>query len=116
VARTHDAGRDRHNDQVLYEQVLECVDLDVLYHLGHSLHTMIGEIDGVPDDRVTDIARSMLDRALVRLPDDLRDYLCVSEWGAREDCILCEAEALQARRGDSVTAAGGDLRAKRPHS
>ena len=91
-------------DQVVYEQVLECVDLDQLYHLAQSLDTMLGEIDGVPDDQIGEVARSILDRALRRLPDDLRGYLRVSEWASRDDCVLCQAEARQARRP------------KRPHS
>jgi hypothetical protein len=103
-------------DQVVYEQVLECVDLDQLYHVAQSLDSMIGEIDGVPDAHVSELARSILDRALLRLPDDLRGYLRVSELAAREDCILCQAEARQAggHRGGVVTATGGDRRAKRP--
>ena len=93
-------------DQVVYEQVLECVDLDQLHHVAQSLDSMIGEIDGIADDQVSELARSILDRALLRLPDDLRGYLRVSELAAREDCILCQAEARQA----------GSRRSKRGHS
>jgi hypothetical protein len=105
-------------DQVIYEQILECVDLDALYHVAQSLDTMIGEIDGIPDDRAAELARSMVDRALLRLPDDLRAYLRVSEWASREDCVLCQTEARQAARGNSgaVTATGGHRRSKRPIS
>ena len=105
-------------DQVVYEQVLECVDLEQLYHVAQSLDSMIGEIDGIPDDRAGDLARSILDRALLRLPDDLRGYLRVSEYAARDECILCQAEARQAARlrGATVTATGGDRRSKRPNS
>ena len=88
-------------DQVIYEQVLECVDLDALYHVAQSLDSMIGEIDGVASEHVGELARSILDRALLRLPDDLRGYLRVSEWAAREDCVLCQAEARQAGRGSA---------------
>jgi hypothetical protein len=104
-------------DQVVYEQVLECVDLDALYHVAQSLDSMVGEIEGVPDDRVGQVARSMLDRALLRLPDDLRGYLRISELAARDGCILCEVEARQAAGGRGcVTATGGERRSKRPHS
>jgi hypothetical protein len=105
-------------DQVIYEQVLECIDLEALYHVAQSLDTMIGEVEGVPDAQVGELARSMIDRALLRLPDDLRGYLCISEWAERENCMLCEAEARQAarRRGSAVTAAGGDRGSKRPNS
>jgi len=104
-------------DQVIYEQVLECVDLEALYHIAQSLDSSLGEIDGVPDDSVGELAHSILDRALRRLPDDLRGYLRISEWAAREDCLLCQEEARQAsRRNGSVTATGGGRRSKRPHS
>jgi hypothetical protein len=104
-------------DQVIYEQVLECVDLDALYRVAQSLDSMIGEIDGIPDHQVGALASSMIDRAVLRLPDDLRGYLRVSEWAAREDCILCHEEARQAGdRRSSVTATGGDRRSKRPRS
>src|SRR5262249_45068442 len=79
-------------DQVIYQQVLECVDLDALFHVAQSLDSMIGEIGGIPDDRIGEHARSMLDRALRRLPDDLRGYLRVTELALREDCVLCQAE------------------------
>lgn len=105
-------------DQVIYEQVLECVDLDALYHVAQSLDSMIGEVDGVSDDHVGELTRSILDRALLRLPDDLRGYLRVSEWAARDACILCESEARQAARsrGGTVTATGGHRRSKPPNS
>lgn len=125
-------------DQIVYEQVLECVDLDALFHVAQSLDSMVGEIisqidrriegqtggrldgqtGGTAGDRADDLARSILDRALLRLPDDLRGYLRVSEYAAREDCFLCQAEARQAarHRGATVTATGGDRRSKRPDS
>ena len=105
-------------DQVIYEQVLECIDLDALYHVAQALDSSLGEIDGVADAQVAELARSMIDRALLRLPDDLRGYLRITELAERDDCILCEAEARQAarRHGSAVTAAGGDRGSKRPHS
>jgi hypothetical protein len=111
-------------DQVIYEQILECIDLDALFHVAQSLDSSLGEIDGVSNDQVGELARSMIDRALLRLPDDLRGYLRITELAARDGCILCEAEARQAARnrggvtatGDRVTATGGERRSKRPHS
>jgi hypothetical protein len=105
-------------DQVIYEQVLECVDLEALYHVAQSLDSMIGEVDGIPDEQVGGLARAILDRALHRLPDDLRGYLRVSEWAARNACVLCEDEARQRRSGESgaVTATGGHRRSPRSHS
>ena len=105
-------------DQVIYEQVLACIDLDELYRVGHSLTSMIDELDGVPDDRVADLARAILDRAILRLPDDLRGYLRVSEYAARDACFLCEEEARERHAGEvpTVTAAGSHRRVKRPAS
>jgi len=106
-------------DQVIYEQVLSCIDLDELYRVGHSLSSMINELDGIPEDRVGDLARSILDRAILRLPDDLRGYLRVSELAARDACFLCEEEARHRRDDDdgpAVTAAGSHRRSRRPIS
>jgi hypothetical protein len=105
-------------DQVIYEQVLACIDLDELYRVGHSLTLMIDELDGIPADRVSDLARSILDRAVLRLPDDLRGYLRVSEYAARDACFLCEEEARQRHNGEggAVTATGGHRRSRRPLS
>jgi hypothetical protein len=106
-------------DQVIYEQVLSCIDLDELYRVGHSLTAMIDELDGIPGDRAGDLARSILDRAILRLPDDLRGYLRVSELAARDACFLCEEEARQHRaddEGHAVTAAGSHRRSRRPIS
>lgn len=106
-------------DQVIYEQVLSCIDLDELYRVGHSLTSMIDELDGIPEDRVGDLARSILDRAILRLPDDLRGYLRVSELAARDGCFLCEEEARHRSDDDdgpAVTAAGSHRRSRRPIS
>ena len=106
-------------DQVIYEQVLSCIDLDELYRVGHSLTSMIDDLDGIPEDRVGDLARSILDRAILRLPDDLRSYLRVSELAARDACFLCEEESRQRHANDdgpAVTAAGSHRRTKRPIS
>jgi hypothetical protein len=105
-------------DQVIYEQVLECVDLDALYHVAQSLDSMIGELNGIPDDHVGELARAILDRAILRLPDDLRGYLRVSQYAARDACFLCEEEARQRHAGEvpTVTATGSHRRVKRPAS
>ena len=62
-------------DEVIYEQVVECIDLDALYRLEHSLTLLVGELDGISDDRVCETAKAMLNRALRRLPDDVWRYL-----------------------------------------
>jgi hypothetical protein len=106
-------------DQVIYEQVLSCIDLDELYRVGHSLSAMIDDLDDVPEGRVGDLARAILDRAILRLPDDLRGYLRVTEYAARDACFLCEEEARQHAAGNSgaaVTATGSHRRWRRPIS
>jgi hypothetical protein len=85
-------------DQVIYEQVLECIDLDALYRLEQSITMMVGEIDGISDDRICDTATAMLDRALLRLPGDVRRYLRAANWPAQGDCELCEEEARTAHQ------------------
>jgi hypothetical protein len=79
-------------EQVLFEQVVECLDLDALYRLEQSLTMLVGEIDGVASDKVADTARAMLDRALLRLPDNVRAYLNMTSL-LSSHCELCEDEA-----------------------
>jgi hypothetical protein len=62
-------------DQIIYEQVLESVDLDALYRLEQSLTMMVGELHGVPFAQATESAKAVLDRCVLRLPDDIRRYL-----------------------------------------
>jgi hypothetical protein len=62
-------------DQVLYEQVLECIDLDALYRVEQSLVMLVGELDGMDEARIAATATAMLDRALLRLPENMRGYL-----------------------------------------
>ncbi|HEX2692119.1 MAG TPA: hypothetical protein VHN14_36165 [Kofleriaceae bacterium] len=80
-------------DQVVYEQVLECIDLDALHRLEQSLTMMVGELDGIPDDQVDPMATAMLDRALHRLPADLRGYLRAAGWLPAGNCALCDDES-----------------------
>jgi hypothetical protein len=86
-------------DDVVYEQVLACVDLDALYQLEQSLTLLAGQLDGVDPDHAADLAKAMLDRGLLRLPDDMRRYLRAVDFLACDGCELCEAEARQASRG-----------------
>jgi len=82
-------------DHVIYQQVLACVDLDALDDLEQSLTMLAGDLDGVGPDHAADLARAMVDRALLRLPDDVRRYLRTASWPF-EGCELCEEEARQA--------------------
>jgi hypothetical protein len=76
-------------DHVIHEQVLTCVDLDALHDLEQSLTMLVGDLDGVSPDHAADLAKAMLDRALARLPDDLRRYLRAPNWPFPR-CELCE--------------------------
>ena len=67
-------------DHVIYEQVLACVDLDALQDLEQSLTMLAGDVDGVSPDHAADLAKAMLDRALLRLPDAMRRYLRATSW------------------------------------
>lgn len=79
-------------EQVIYEQVVECVDLDALYRLEHSLTVLVGELEGIPDERVCELVKTMMDRALRRLPDDIWRYLRAGAALPLEGCALCDEE------------------------
>jgi hypothetical protein len=101
-------------DQVIYEQVLECIDLDALCRLEQSsssvmasaansstirgtsfapLAMMAGELEGVGPDKAGDMATAMLDRALLRLPADVRSYLRLAGLlSSASGCALCDEE------------------------
>jgi hypothetical protein len=74
------------------------IDLDALYDLEQSLTLLAGDLDGVSPDHAADLAKAMLDRALLRLPDDMRRYLHAASWPF-QGCELCEEEARQPGRG-----------------
>jgi hypothetical protein len=84
-------------DHVIYEQVLECVDVDALADLERSLVMMLEELDGIEHERARQLAGSMLDRAVLQLPDDIRRYLRAAAM-LSADCALCEEEAREAAR------------------
>ena len=82
-------------DRVIHEQVVACVDLDALYDLEQSLTLLAGGLDGISADHAADLAEALLDRALRRLPDDLRRYLRAAS-RPFQGCELREEEARQA--------------------
>lgn len=82
-------------DQVIYEQVLECVDLDALYRLEQSLTMMVADYDR---DRAGEVAQAIIDRALLRLPDDVRSYLHAIAGPPFDGCELCDEEPRPAAR------------------
>ena len=98
-------------DQVVYEQVLECIDLDALYRLEQSLTMLVGEVDGVSADRIGELATALLDRALLRLPEDVRRYLRAADWPPDGGCALCK-EAEEAPPGNQVPARRAPSRLK----
>jgi len=83
-------------DQVIFEQVLECIDLDALFRVEQSITMIVGELDGIADDQITETTTVMLDRALLRLPANLRSYLSAAAWPL-PDCRLCEANEADER-------------------
>ena len=85
-------------DHVIYEQVLECVDVDALYEIEQMLILHISELEGIDHDRACEVARSMLDRAVLRLPEDIRTYLSAVAFMQCKGCVLCEQEAREAAR------------------
>src|SRR6185295_13866157 len=84
-------------DHVVYEQVLECIDLDELVQLEQSLALNATGLPGITHQRGTELAKAMLDRAFHRLPDDIRTYLRAVEALACDGCALCEQEARGGR-------------------
>ena len=84
-------------EQLVYEQVLACVDLDALYSLEQSITLLAGDLDGVGPDRAAELAKAMLDRAMLRLPDDMRRYLRAVDWMSCDCCVLCDQEAREGR-------------------
>ena len=85
-------------DQVIFEQILECIDLDAVFQVEQSLVMIVGELDGIADDQVTQTARIVLDRALLRLPENLRAYLSAAAWPL-PGCKLCEADQAEGHSG-----------------
>jgi len=62
-------------DELIFEQIIECVDLDALCRVERRITMLVGEVEGVPDDRIGELTTALLDRALLRLPNDVRRYL-----------------------------------------
>jgi hypothetical protein len=54
---------------------------------------MAGELEGVGPDKAGTMATTMLDRALLRVPADVRSYLRLAGLLSADDCALCDEEA-----------------------
>jgi hypothetical protein len=90
-------------DEVIYEQVLACIDLDALHQLEQSLTMTVADFEG-DADRAADLAKALVDRALLRIPDDVRRYLHVVG-SPFAGCELCDDEAGQADHPAATSAA-----------
>jgi hypothetical protein len=83
-------------DDVLYERVLACVDLETLFLLETELWLALAECEIAEDEAAKELAKALIDRALGRLPDEPRRYRLVRPFG--EGCPDCEAELREATR------------------
>jgi hypothetical protein len=82
-------------DDLLYERVLGCVDLQALFIIEVDLWVALCECEiAADDDAAKQIAKAMIDRALRRLPDEERRYSLVRPFGT--ECPDCEDERLDA--------------------
>ena len=80
-------------EDVLYERVLRCVDLEALFLIEVDVWVALCECKAAQDDVAGKrMAKAMIDRALRRLPDEARRYSLVAPFGA--ECADCEAELL----------------------
>ena len=99
-------------DRLIYEQVVACIDLEELHALEQALTLVVADLDGFSPDRAADLARTMIDAALRRLPDDVRRYLRDADWLREQRCELCEEEARASRSAPG----SGPRRGSRPRS
>lgn len=84
-------------DDVLYERVLACVDLQALFVIEVDLWVALSECEVTPDEKAARrMAKAMIDRALRRLPDEERRYSLVRPFGT--ECPDCEDERLDAAK------------------
>ena len=79
-------------DDVLYQRVLDCIDLEELSRLEQELWASVYDT-GPSDDDSLQLAREMLDRAFARIQRDPRRYLL--QFDAGENCLRLERAALE---------------------
>ncbi len=92
-------------DDVLYERVLGCVDLQALFMVEVDLWVALSEQEpDESDERTRRVAKGMIDRALVRLVDEDRRYAMVRPFGA--ECELCEDELHESAKQRRVRKRG----------
>jgi hypothetical protein len=83
-------------EDVLYERVLGCIDLQALFMIEVDLWVALSECDVADDDTAKRLAKEMIDRALRRLPDEERRYGMVRPYGF--ECPDCEEELLDSAK------------------
>jgi hypothetical protein len=78
-------------ERVVHDRVLDAVDLLGVYRLEISIAAMIGELDGIAEAHAAELAAAMIDRAVQRLPDDLRRLRRDDDWlpDPAGSCFLC---------------------------
>ena len=67
-------------DEVIYERVLSCIDLDGLFQFEQELWAAFDDC-GFADEDVPDMVKALIDKALHRVPDDPRRYSDVRSFG-----------------------------------
>ena len=84
-------------ERVIFERVIELVDLQGLAHLEHLLATELAEIiDDADCIHARDITRQMIETAWSHVLSDPRRYISFEPF---PDCELCEQEAAIHRSG-----------------
>ena len=83
-------------DDVLYERVLGCIDLQALFMVEVDLWVALSESDVTDEDTAKQLAKAMIDRALRRLPDEERRYGPMRPFGF--ECSDCENELLDSAK------------------
>jgi hypothetical protein len=80
-------------DDVLYERVLGCIDLQALFMVEVDLWVALSDACVADEDGAKRVAKDMIDRALRRLPDEERRYGPMRPFGF--ECADCEEELLE---------------------
>jgi hypothetical protein len=80
-------------EDVLYERVLGCIDLEALFMIEVDLWVALSECDVADEQAAKRVAKDMIDRALRRLPDEERRYGVMRPFGF--ECADCEEEMME---------------------
>lgn len=65
-------------DQLLHAQVLACVDVDGLCQLQQLTVLHVSSLGDLDDREASELAATLIDRSLARLPNDLRCFLSMT--------------------------------------